>query len=236
MKPIAIFQHDPINFPAHFGDFLQQQGLPIRHIRLDLGEEVPVSAAEFSGLGFMGGVMSVNDEHIHPFLSEEFRIIREADQLGVPVIGHCLGGQLISKALGGRVSRNPVREIGWHALERVPGAVADEWLPDSQEKLMAMHWHSETFSLPTEAKLILRSAYCEHQAFVLRKCLALQAHVEVTDTVIDTWLGANADQLTPASEHLQTPDQIRQGLKQHLGTLRKLSDHFYRRWLALLAR
>lgn len=184
----------------------------------------------------MGGVMSVNDEHIYPFLSEEFRIIREADNLGIPVIGHCLGGQLISKALGGRVSQNPVREIGWHALHKVPGKTADDWLPQLPEDLIAMHWHSETFSLPAGAELILRSAYCAHQAFVLRKCLALQAHVEVTETVIDTWLGANAAELTPVSEHLHGPDQIRQGLKQHLAALRKLSDHVYRRWLTLLQR
>ena len=113
MLPVAIFRHAPVEGPGYFAIFLEQHGIPWRLIAIDAGETVPVTVDGFSGLCFMGGPMSVNDPL--PWIEPVCALIRNAVARDVPVVGHCLGGQLMSKALGGEVTRNPVREIGWGA-------------------------------------------------------------------------------------------------------------------------
>ena len=109
----------------------------------------------------MGGPMSVNDDL--PWLLPVFDLIRAAVAASVPVIGHCLGGQLISKSLGGVITKNPVKELGWGEVETTDAA-ARVWVGDL-ERFEAFHWHRETFSIPSGATRILKSAFCENQAF-----------------------------------------------------------------------
>ncbi|MCX8018557.1 MAG: type 1 glutamine amidotransferase, partial [Rhodocyclaceae bacterium] len=170
MKPIAIFRHSPGEGPGYFATFLDRHGLPWQLVCLDAGAAVPPRCEDFSGLCFMGGPMSVNDDlaWIPPVLA----LIRAAVAADIPVIGHCLGGQLMSKALGGVVTKNPVKEIGWGRVETVDPAAAD-WLGPICE-FEAFHWHGETFSLPAGATRILKSAHCENQAFVMGPHLGLQ--------------------------------------------------------------
>ena len=111
MKPVAIFRHSPIEGPGYFAIFLEQHGIPWQLIAIDAGEAVPASPEAFSGLCFMGGPMSVNDDL--PWIEQACALIRMAAARNIPVIGHCLGGQLMSKAMGGEITRNPVKEIGW---------------------------------------------------------------------------------------------------------------------------
>jgi GMP synthase-like glutamine amidotransferase len=236
MKPVAIFQHDYCNFPAYFGEFLAERQIPIRHIRLDLGEPVPTDVEGFSGLGFMGGTMSVNDEAEFPFLLDELRIIRQAHDANIPVVGHCLGGQLISKALGGSVGKNRVKEVGWHPVRQVPGTSTSEWFGGLPSELTVMQWHSETFTLPRNASWLLTGEHCDHQAFVAGPCLALQAHVEVTADVVRDWTAAHANDLLTSSRSVQTLEEILAGIDTHLGGLRRLADHLYTRWSAMLRR
>ncbi|NTV10706.1 MAG: type 1 glutamine amidotransferase [Zoogloea sp.] len=188
MKPIAIFRHSATEGPGHFATFLDRHSIPWQLIRIDEGDPLPADSGEFSGLCFMGGPMSVNDDL--PWIPPVLALIREADAAGLPVIGHCLGGQLMSKALGGAVGRNPVKEIGWHAVSACDSAEAREWL--GQPGFEAFHWHGETFSLPPGAVRILSSAACENQAFVLGKHLGMQCHVEMTEEMIRAWCDSGA--------------------------------------------
>jgi hypothetical protein len=113
MKPIAIFRHSPGEGPGYFATFLDRHSLPSTLFRVDDGVSPPPTSGEFSGLCFMGGPMSVNDS-IYRGYRRPLQLIREADdKRQFPVIGHCLGGQLMARALGGTVTRNPVKEIGW---------------------------------------------------------------------------------------------------------------------------
>jgi GMP synthase-like glutamine amidotransferase len=130
----------------------------------------------------MGGPMSVNDEAVHPWLVAEKRCIAEAIGRGIPVLGICLGAQLIASALGARVGPNPEPEIGWFPVRAisVPGGEGEAGfaLPPS---LPVFHWHGETFELPAGAVPLARSAACAHQAFRLgSRVLALQFHLETT--------------------------------------------------------
>ena len=122
MKPIAIFRHTSTEGPGYFATFLTERSLPWKLIHIDQGHPVPQDPTQFSGLAFMGGPMSVNDPL--PWIPPVLELIRSAVRDDIPVIGHCLGGQLLSKALGGVMSRNPVKEIGWGQVDRLPGAQA----------------------------------------------------------------------------------------------------------------
>src|SRR5215471_17613303 len=111
MRPVAIFRHYVTEGPGYFATYLERSGLPWELVKLDEGRTVPTTPDAFSGLVFMGGPMSVNDDL--PWIPPVLNLIRSAVARGVPVLGHCLGGQLMSKALGGEVTRAPVKEIGW---------------------------------------------------------------------------------------------------------------------------
>src|SRR5687768_3370599 len=117
MKPVAIFRHFPTEGPGYFATYLDRRAIPYRLIKIDQGEPVPSRPAAFSGLVFMGGPMSVNDDL--PWINGVLKLILSGVEEDIPVLGHCLGGQLIAKALGGVVSRNPVKEIGWGEVEVV---------------------------------------------------------------------------------------------------------------------
>ena len=141
MKPIAVFRHSPVEGAGHFAAFLDEQAIPWQLIRIDAGEAVPQDASAFSGLVFMGGPMSVNDDL--PWIPKVLALIRDAYAKDIPLLGHCLGGQLMSKALGGVVTKNPVKELGWGAAQVADNATAREWFGDVGQ-FDSFHWHGET--------------------------------------------------------------------------------------------
>jgi len=110
MKSILIFRHIACEGPGYLGDYLTSRDIPFNTIRVDKGEDVPEDPTAYSGLVFMGGPMSVNEPV--PWIEKELKLICKAYQENMPILGHCLGGQLISKALGGEITSNPVTEMG----------------------------------------------------------------------------------------------------------------------------
>lgn len=232
MKPIAIFRHNAGEGPGYFATFLDTHGIPWQLIRIDAGVPPPPTVGEFSGLCLMGGPMSVNDDL--PWLPPLFDLIRSAVAADVPVIGHCLGGQLISKALGGTVTRNPVKELGWGAVATT-GPLARDWLGDLAS-FEAFHWHGETFSIPPGATRILESAYCANQAFVMGPHLGMQCHVEMTAAMIRLWNRAWADEKATPGPSVQTPAQMEERLEERLAAMRIAADRLYTRWIGGLQR
>lgn len=228
MKPIAIFRHSPGEGPGYFATFLERHSLPWTLFTVDTGVVPPPTSDDFSGLCFMGGPMSVNDDL--PWISPALRLIRDADRKGIPVIGHCLGGQLISKALGGTVTKNPVHEIGWGEVE-IAAAAASDWVGDTQ-RFDAFHWHGETFSIPPGATRILKSAYCENQAFACGLHLGMQCHVEMTESMIRLWGRHWAAENVVASASVQTADEMYAQLDERIARMRVIADRMYGRWIS----
>jgi GMP synthase-like glutamine amidotransferase len=138
MKPVAIFRHARTEGPGYLADFLDVRNIPWRLIRIDAGDPLPGSCHDFSGLAFMGGPMSVNDDL--PWIPPVLALIRGAVAADIPVLGHCLGGQLMSKALGGVVTKNPVKELGWGKTEVADNATARKWFGDIRS-FDSFHWH-----------------------------------------------------------------------------------------------
>jgi GMP synthase-like glutamine amidotransferase len=139
-----------------------------------------------SGLIFMGGPMSANDDL--PFVHQEMEILAEAVKAGQPVLGICLGAQLLARTLGARVYRNAVKEIGWAPVRWTEAAARDPLFTGLESPETVFHWHGETFDLPAGAEWLASSEACRHQAFRAgRNAWGLQFHLEVTPEMISTW-------------------------------------------------
>ncbi|MDP2788368.1 MAG: type 1 glutamine amidotransferase [Pseudomonadota bacterium] len=230
MKPIAIFRHAPSEGPGHFASFLDSRSQPWQLIAIDAGAAVPSSPEHYAGLVFMGGPMSVNDDL--PWLAPTLNLIRQAVAADIPVLGHCLGGQLIAKALGGVIGPNPVKEIGWGAVQVLDAPEARHWFGDIRT-FQAFHWHGETFSLPPGAVRILESAHCANQAYVFGKHLGMQCHVEMTRSMIEQWCAVGAAEITAAdtSPAVQKPAQMLAAADALLAPLNQVAETLYARWL-----
>jgi GMP synthase-like glutamine amidotransferase len=233
MKPIAICRYAPTEEPGYFATYLSARGLPWRLVKLD-EDEVPPPVAAIGGLAMMGGPMSVNDDL--PWIEPMLALVRESVAANVPVIGHCLGGQLLSKALGGRVTRNPVKEIGWGEVRALPDTPARSWGP--ADRFVSYHWHGETFSLPGGATRIWSSAHCENQAFVVGgRHIGMQCHIEMTEEMIATWCETGAAEIAAElgrSPAVQTPQLMREGVVEKVRALHAVADQVYDRWSASL--
>jgi GMP synthase-like glutamine amidotransferase len=233
-KPVGIFRHNPTEGPGYFATFLDDRRIPWQLFRVDQGEAIPASAAAFSGLVFMGGPMSVNDPL--PWISHTLRLIRQAVDAGVPVLGHCLGGQLISKALGAMVTRNPVKEIGWGPVQVADTPVARAWFGDLRQ-FETFHWHGETFSLPEGANLILSSPACAHQAYAIGKHLAMQCHVEMTEEMVRVWGEAGAREIAANPvPTVQSAAAMCDHLPARVRALNQIAERLYTRWVEGLVR
>jgi GMP synthase-like glutamine amidotransferase len=230
MKPIAVFRHTATEGPGYLAVFLDERKIPWQLICIDAGDAVPSAASAYSGLVFMGGPMSVNDDL--PWIAKVESLIRDAFAKDIPLLGHCLGGQLISKALCAAVSRNPVKEIGWGEVQVSGNDIARDWFGDLQ-KFQAFHWHGETFTLPQGAMHLLSSAHCSNQAYAIGKHLALQCHVEMTAKMITTWCAVGADEVTASSTSpaVQSISAMQQQMNDKLPHLNSVAEQLYNRWI-----
>lgn len=235
MKPVAIFRHARTEGPGYLADFLDAHGIPWKLIRIDTGDALPASAGEFSGLVFMGGPMSVNDDL--PWISPVLALIREAVAADIPVLGHCLGGQLISRALGGMVGRNPVKEIGWGEVMVAANTGARHWFGDVRN-FLGFHWHGETFSIPPGAVGVLASAYCQNQAFAMGKHLGFQCHIEMNEHMIREWCTIGRDEIESATDSpaVQRPEVMFEGMAQKVVALNAVAGAVYSVWVEGLKR
>jgi GMP synthase-like glutamine amidotransferase len=236
MKPVAIFRHLASEGPGYFATYLDRRHIPWRVVKVDAGEPVPGNPGEFSGLVFMGGPMSVNDDL--PWIAPALALIRSAVDAGVPVLGHCLGGQLVAKALGGTVTRNPVKEIGWGRVEVPEDGIAGAWF-GGLRSFDSFHWHGETFSIPPGATRILSSPHCANQAFALGPHLAMQCHVEMTPELVRAWCAQwqkEVESLARRVPSVQSPAQMTEAVEEKTRALNAIADRVYNRWVAGLAR
>jgi GMP synthase-like glutamine amidotransferase len=238
VKPVLVFRYARTEGPGHFATFLAEHGIDWKLVALDEGDAVPPASDGYAGLGFMGGPMSANDEL--PWTQPVLGLMRDAVERGVPVIGHCLGGQMLARATGARVSRNPVKEIGWIpvAVERNP--VAAEWFGRELERFDTFEWHEDTFALPAGAERILTGEHCPNQAYVLDgRHLGMQCHVEVTAEMIETWCRIGIDDIDEnfgKSPAVQDALTIRMKMLENLATLSATASRLYTRWIEGLKR
>jgi len=230
MKPVAIFRHFHTEGPGYFATYLERRGLRWKLVRIDAGEPVPADPHAFAGMAFMGGPMSVNDDV--PWIAPALELIRSAVAGGVPVIGHCLGGQLMSRALGGTVGPNPVKEIGWGEVTVAQGETARRWFGDGLASFTTFHWHGETFSLPAGAVPLLSSPWCANQAYALGPHFGMQCHVEMNAELIEAWCRSGEKEIAASpGPAVQSTEEICRDLDVRLARLHAAADRVYARWV-----
>jgi len=191
------FQHVPFEGLGSIGSWLESRGASVTGTRFFKECTLP-AVNDVDLLIVMGGPMSVNDESVHPWLKDEKRFIKEAIARGKPVLGVCLGAQLIANAMDARVYPNSEKEIGWFPIHRVhiPGTEDTFHFP---KQSVVFHWHGETFDLPPGAIRLARSEGCENQAFQLgHNVIGLQFHLETTPQSARDLIGACSHELVPA--------------------------------------
>ena len=190
-----VLQHVPFEGLGSILPWLQAAKATVTYTRFFQSESLP-DLGDVEAVVILGGPMSVHDEADYPWLRDEKQFVREALLLERPVLGICLGAQLMASALGARVYAAAEKEIGWHLIQACPGDPGVFPFPTS---IKVFHWHGETFDLPVGARHLARSEGCLHQAFQIGpRALALQFHLETTAESVDTLLANSRHELSPA--------------------------------------
>lgn len=244
MKPIVVIQHEAGVSAGHFASWLEARALPHVIVNVHLGDAVPASAASFAGLCSLGGNMSANDPL--PWVGDEIDLMRDAVERGVPIIGHCLGGQLLARALGAEVIRNPCKEMGWLPVEVVDPALVDEWLGSTAPGEL-FHWHGDAFGLPVGARRLLSSPLTPNQAYVVERGgvehLGMQFHIEMTPDLVASWASdpgaadeVAAERARTGGPGVQSPEEMCRDLDRRAAAMKTLAWRLYDRWARGLKR
>jgi GMP synthase-like glutamine amidotransferase len=200
-----ILQHAPSEGPGFIEQWLAERGAEVTRTHFWESPELP-DPRSLDLLIVLGGPMSANDDAEYPWLAAEKRLIAEAVAAEVPVLGICLGAQLVAAALGARVYRGQQPEIGWFPVTAAPAQPDMFRFP---EALDVFHWHGDTFDLPEGAVLLASSELTPHQGFQLgRRTIALQCHPEMTPAVVEALIETCGEQLVPA-RFIQSAEQLR---------------------------
>ena len=248
---VLVLQHLPDDGPGYLGQWLQAQGISWHVFCADVGETYPASVSTYKAMAVLGGEWSANDDR--PSLRHAQALMREADALGVPIVGHCLGGQLMARAFGGTVERAAQPEIGWMALQTTGSAAARYWFgvnnasnggaaaqgsgtaPSPSRAHTLYQWHRDSFvTLPRGAELIASSPACAHQAFALGPHLGMQFHIEITAEKIGLWMaepGASFPRILERwPDSVESLEAMAVASEVHLANSHALAEQIYGAW------
>jgi len=229
---ILILQHQHQDHPAYLRTWLEAAGVPFEIRNTEAGDAFPRRIDGWGALAVLGGEMSANDDL--PSLHDAQALIGDAMARDVPVIGHCLGGQLMGRVLGARVMASPAPEVGWHDITVHDVDAAADWF-GAQATQRVFQWHYEAFELPAGAVALATSPACGVQAFAVGRHLAMQFHVEVDSVKLGAWAAARDAQFMAAQRRhpsVQSGPAMLARARRDLGAQQRLADRIYRRWLA----
>ena len=201
---IHSIEHAPFEGPGRIAAWAAERGHPLSRTALHDGE-MPPQLDAFDMLVIMGGPMSIHDHRDHPWLPMEKDFLKSAIAARKPILGICLGAQLLADVLGGKVFQNPVKEIGWFPVRMLDRSAPFAAFP---ERLTVMHWHGDTFTIPEGARWVAESDGCANQAFVHGdRVVALQFHIELEKVGIEDLAAASLDEAGTAP-FIQSREQL----------------------------
>lgn len=231
MPSALVIQHVAVEGPGALGEALRARGVTLRPVRVFAGDPVP-ACCDAEALVVMGGPMGVYEDDRHPHLRDERRLIESALAAGQPIIGTCLGSQLLASALGARVYPNSRKEIGWYEVALAGAAADDALFAGAPPRFTPVHWHGDVFDLPAGAAHLASSAITPHQAFRHgSNAWGLLFHLELDRPQLDSWLTAFADEMAAAGI---APAAITAAADQHLAAARAVGARVFDRFAALV--
>jgi len=234
MKSILVLQHVPHETLGSLESHFREAGLTWQMLPLFRKTPPRLELRQAAGLVVLGGPMSVDEVQQYPFLQAEVGWLQEALALQLPVLGVCLGSQLLAKAAGARVYANGVKEIGWYGLDLTPAAAEDPLFAGLAPRQQVFQWHGDTFDLPREAVHLASSPACRHQAFRMgESAWGLQFHVEMTADLVLRWLDHPLNRQELSTLDYIDPELIHAGIDEGLAAMRRLGDHLLPAFAAL---
>jgi GMP synthase-like glutamine amidotransferase len=188
-RTVIIIQHLATEGPGTIAKFFYKMGQKFEIIRLYQDELLPSDFNGISGVVIMGGSMNVYEEDQYPFLKAEDEFIRRILKIKIPLLGICLGAQLLAKACGAKVEKAPIEEIGFFEVTLTPEGKKDTLFKGMDTHLTVFHWHTDSFQIPEGGVLLAKGKLCENQAFRIGKnAYGIQFHPELTQEMLKTWV------------------------------------------------
>lgn len=187
MRKILVIQHAPAEGLGILGDFLGRMEIPVETVRMYQGEKLPRSVRKLRGVISLGGPMGAYEEEKYPFLAEERALLQKAIDGDLPVLGICLGAQMIVRACDGAVFRAPVPEKGWGTVALTAKGRQDILFHGAPAEIPVVQWHEDTFEIPYDGMLLATSERCTNQAFRVNNAYGLQFHIEVDRAMMSDW-------------------------------------------------
>ncbi len=215
---VYILKHVPNEDAGTIKDYLKVQAIPFETVDLFDGQALPQDLSRVRAAVILGGPMNVYQEKEFPFLKEENIFIQQLMDKNIPILGVCLGAQLIAKATGAKVMKAAAEEIGWDTLQLTSEAAQDPLFSTIGAKtLKVLQWHGDTFELPKNAVHLAKSAMVPHQAYRLRNNIyGFQFHIEVNRAMVEDWFKSHTD----LKQFLKEYDQYESKLKS-------ITERFY---------
>ena len=233
-KPVVILRHVAHESAGTLENALAKADVEFRY--LDCFDEFPCSfdCKNIWGLVVLGGTMNVDEVQKYPFLGDEIQWIRQTVEAGIPLLGICLGSQLLAKAFGARVYPGPIKEIGWYPLELTVAAAEDRLFAGCGPNLTVFQWHGDTFDLPQGSVHLAQSPFCRNQAFRIGPwAYGLQFHIEMTAGMIEDWLSESVNCGELALLDYIDPQLIRHTTPRELPGLQTLAETVLGRFAGL---
>jgi GMP synthase (glutamine-hydrolysing) len=235
MPKLLVFQHVPFEILGTLDPLLRSYGFRVRYVNFGRQPDARPRLNSYHGLVVLGGPMNVDQVDRHPHLSTEIELIREAIERQIPVLGICLGAQLIARALGAEVRANSQKEIGWYDVDLTDEGRSDPLLCHFAPREKLFQWHGDAFDLPRGAVHLAKSTGCDKQAFrVGDRVYGFQFHLEVDEPLIHRWLGVpiHAAELVRLKGVID-PEEIRRQTSECVGRLKQLSNDTFGEWVKL---
>lgn len=232
MPLVWVLQHIYCETLGTIADALESTGISPQYIRPYEGQPVPKGMGDAAGLIVMGGPMGVYDKRQYPFLIDERRLIEDALQEGKPMLGVCLGSQLLADTLGSPVTKGKRAEIGWYPVTLLESAKTDPLWADVEPSFMAFHWHGDVFDLPRGALSLVSSQLTECQAYRYgENAYGFLFHMEVTENIIQDMVETFMDELQKARVD---SSEIVGKIRDYLPRLNSIGGVVFRRWASLV--
>jgi GMP synthase (glutamine-hydrolysing) len=232
-RTVLVVQHVAFETLGTIEPALRRQGLAPRYLRVHEGDDIPLGCENACGLVVMGGPMGVYEGDRLPHLTHEMKLIEATLTAGRPVLGVCLGSQLLAAVLGGKVYAAPRKEIGWHRVRLSESARRDSLWAGAPAEFQGFHWHGDVFDLPNDCESLASSDLTACQAFRFgASAYGILFHPEVTESILDGMMNSFADELVRVGG---SPEQIRRGAKEHLPQLSSIGGGVFGGWARLAA-